>query len=317
MLQLLFVAVTAPSPRFQLPSLSSSSLDEVWHSPLPYIVLITLLIVLITVLSLHLLSSDPSPTALLHKYKYRHDGYLPLSPCSLPPSSSFSSFTSPSSSRTLRVLTLPPLPRPGNALPSPLHPRAILLWLPSLHSNVTHSVALLHAVSSVGNLAMGLDWRGEVVEWRWEGVVEEVKEWVKGVRKQYDDVPVFIGGEEFGASLALATAIQQPDCFAGLVLLAPAIKLTLHPLKLLTIQAKVRQAHRGRREEWSSDEHDEDRTNSACVWCLLCRRCLPPPLSLIPRGQRTSSIETSTSHNVSRHLHPHPIPSTVVIMPLH
>lgn len=245
MLQLLLVIESGPSPRYQLPSLSSATLEDLWHSPVPFILLLTLLVLLVTTLSLHLLSSEPSPSALLHKYKYRHDGYLPLAPCSLPPSSSFSTFTSPSSTRSLRVLTFPPLPRPGNALPSPLHPRAILLWLPSLHSNVTHSVALLHAVSSVGNLAMGLDWRkGE--GWRWEGVVEEVKEWVKLVRKQHDGVPIFIGGEEFGASLALATAIQLPDAFTGMVLLAPAIKLTLHPLKLLTIQAKVSRQNRER-----------------------------------------------------------------------
>ena len=235
----------ARSPAF----LSPGALDDVWRSAVPYVLLVTLLVVLVTALTLHCLSStEASPAALLQKYKYRHDGYLPLpSHCEIPPSASVSTFTSSSSARTLRSVRLLPVPRPGNALPSPIRPRAVLLWLPALHSNVAHSMALLQQVANVGDAVVGLDWpgvgqgKGKAAGddcWTWESVVEEVSEWAEEVERKFPGVPTFIGGESFGATLALATALRRPRRpIAGLLLFAPAVRLTAHPLRLALTRA--------------------------------------------------------------------------------
>ena len=228
---------SSPSSPSPLPFFSFASLAELWwwrSSSVPSILLLTLLVVLLTSLTLHLLSpsSDPSPSSLLHKYRYRHDGYLSYAPsrCTLPPSATLSTFhPSPPSTRTLRTLHLHPLPRPGNALPSPPRPRAVLLWLPPLHSHALHSAGLLQHVAYVGDAVVAIDWwgmgkdrvggmgGGRAEAWEWEGVVEEVGECAAEVQRGYAGVPLFIGGESFGASIAMAAALKRPHLYTGMV----------------------------------------------------------------------------------------------------
>ena len=210
---LLLLAINAAS---HSPHLSPSYpvLDDVWKSPVSYVLLLTLVIILFTAVVLHFLSSSDPSLTLLHKYKFRHDGYLSLSPsrCIPSPLASLTSFTSPSTHRTLRVLRLLPIPRPGNALPSPIHPRAILIWLPPLHSHVTHSTSLLSHAAYTGHTTLAIDWMrgGGGAPWTWESVVEEVGDFTAETQKEWPATPLFIGGESFGASLALATAIKHP-----------------------------------------------------------------------------------------------------------
>ena len=251
---------SSPLPSFP----SSSSVDDVWlwwRSSIPYILLLTLLIILLTTLTLHLLSSpssssssSSSPSSLLHKYRYRHDGYLSYDPsrCSLPPSATISSFHPfPPSTRKLRTVHLHPLPRPGNALPPPTHPhphptpRAVLLWLPPLHSHALHSSSLLSHVAYIGDAVVAVDWgldggggKGEVDKeggkaggrggqgrggegWKWEGVVEEVGECAEEVQRGLPPgVPLFIGGESFGAAIAMAATLKRPHLYKGMVSVA-------------------------------------------------------------------------------------------------
>ena len=156
---LLLFAVNAVSHSSHLPP-SYPALEDVWKSPVPYVLLLTLVIILLTAIVLHFLSTSDSPLTPLHKYKFRHDGYLSLSPtrCAIPSSATLTSFTSPSTHRTLRVLRLLPIPRPGNALPSPVTPRAVLIWLPPLHSHLTHSTSLLSHAAYTGHTTLALDW---------------------------------------------------------------------------------------------------------------------------------------------------------------
>ena len=219
MLLLLVVSAATRTPHLP-PTLTA--LDDVWRSPIAYVTVLTLVVILITAVTLHFIStSDFTPS--LHRYKFRHDGYLSLSSsrCTPPSSAAYTSFNSPSTHRTLRVLRMLPIPRAGNALPTPDLPRAVLVWLPPLHSHVGHSVGLLQHVAYVGDAVMGVDWMGPSKagdgRWTWESVVEEVAEFTAEVRRQFPNIPLFIGGESFGASLAMAAAIQRPQLYAGMV----------------------------------------------------------------------------------------------------
>jgi alpha-beta hydrolase superfamily lysophospholipase len=59
----------------------------------------------------------------------------------------------------------------------------------------------------------------------WDGLVTDVLHYAAVVRERYltDGQPLFAYGESLGGGLALSAALQEPACFAGLLLFAPMV----------------------------------------------------------------------------------------------
>ncbi|XP_065829251.1 monoglyceride lipase-like isoform X2 [Oscarella lobularis] len=110
------------------------------------------------------------------------------------------------------------------------NPRALLCIVHGIGEHVDRFAVLAEAFAEKSFLVFGQDLVGHG---RSEGIRVDVDDFhyydqdvllqINEVRKEHPNIPLFLFGQSMGGAVALVTALNNPELFAGVVLIAPAI----------------------------------------------------------------------------------------------